>query len=217
MNSLTTEPPRSILIGKQKVRHTVALLISARLTLLKQDQVHANVRIVHGKARSNGSDVSDTEYPAVPIPAYLVDEASSNDSYRASQPSSLRSWVPESVGTPDTQRTSVTSRPGSKGTDLIAPIPRLPVSISNNTSVGSRSDAGHSSTPSVDNEITPVPQPSVERDNAPEFKSDGADQAKPKVETVAEDDIGNAVLLKRGKRKVTTQKYILTAGLIAVK
>ncbi|EWZ85300.1 hypothetical protein BFJ70_g590 [Fusarium oxysporum] len=198
MNSLTTEPPRSILIGKQK------------------DQVHANVRIVHGKARSNGSDVSDTEYPAVPIPAYLVDEASSNDSYRASQPSSLRSWVPESVGTPDTQRTSVTSRPGSKGTDLIAPIPRLPVSISNNTSVGSRSDAGHSSTPSVDNEITPVPQPSVERDNAPEFKSDGADQAKPKVETVAEDDIGNAVLLKRGKRKVTTQKYILTAGLIAV-
>jgi chitin synthase len=69
----------------------------------------------------------------------------------------------------------------------------------------------------VDNEITPVPQPSVERDNAAEFKSDGADQAKPKVETVAEDDVGNAVLLKRGKRKVTTQKYILTAGLIAVK
>jgi chitin synthase len=111
----------------------------------------------------------------------------------------------------------VISRPGSKGTDLIAPIPRLPVSISNNTSVDSRSDAGHSSTPSVDDEITPVPQPAAERDAVPQFKSEGAEQAKPKVETVAEDDVGNAVLLKRGKRKVTTQKYVLTAGLIAVK
>lgn len=153
----------------------------------------------------------------MPIPAHLADETSSNDSYRASQPSSLRSWVFEPVGTPDTQRTSVTSRPGSKGTDLIAPIPRLPISISNNTSVGSHSDAGHSSTPSVDDEITPVPQPSAERDNTPEFKSDGAEQAKPKVETASEDDVGNAVLLKRGKRKVTIQKYVLTAGLIAVK
>ncbi|PNP85459.1 hypothetical protein FNYG_01288 [Fusarium nygamai] len=199
MTSLKTNPPRSILIGKQK------------------DQVHANVRIGYGKARSNGSDVSDTEYPVVPIPAYLTDETSSNDSYRASQPSSLRSWIPESVGTPDTQRTSVASRPGSKGTDLIAPIPRLPASISNNTSVGSHSDSGHSSTPSVDDEITPVPQPSVERGLSPEFKSDRSEQVQPKVETVAEDDVGNAVLLKRGKKKVTTQKYFLTAGLIAVK
>ncbi|KAF4443181.1 hypothetical protein F53441_11490 [Fusarium austroafricanum] len=205
--SVQPETARSILIGKQK------------------DQIHAqaNAKLVvnNGKVRSNASDASD-DYPTVPIPAYLAEDvASSADSYNASRAPSRSSWTQESVGTPATA--PGTPAPASviggatetKPHDLIAPIPRLPLSINNNRNSNNSSDAGESSIPELD-EIAPVPEPQAERnDAAPEFKNNGADATKPGVDVAAEPEVDQAVLLKRGKRKVTTQKYILTAGLIA--
>lgn len=106
----------------------------------------------------------------------------------------------------------------TKPHDLIVPGARLPLSFSNCGS-SNASEAGRPSTPSADNDITPVPQPFARQhdDAAHEFKNNGADAAKPKVDVSAEDDVDQAVLMKRGRRKVTTQKYVLTAGLIAVK
>ncbi|KAI6762462.1 hypothetical protein HG530_008442 [Fusarium avenaceum] len=206
--SLQPETARSILIGKQK------------------DQVHAqsNAHLVvnNGKGHSDASDASD-DYPTVPIPAYLAEDvASSADSYNASRAPSRSSWTQEWVGTPAT--TPGTPAPASviggaietKPHDLIAPIPRLPLSISNNRSSNNSSDAGEPSIPELD-EIAPVPEPQAERNNAaPEFETNGADNTKAEVDVAAEPEVDQAVLLKRGKRKVTTQKYILTAGLIAV-
>ncbi|CAG1975323.1 unnamed protein product [Fusarium graminearum] len=200
MASLHAGTARSILIGKQK------------------DQVHAHSKLIHhGKTSSNGSDVSETELPTPPLPAYIVDEASSSSSH---PPSPRSSWGPESVGTPDTNTPAPASVSGSAATkphDLIVPGARLPLSFSNCGS-SNASEAGRPSTPSADNDITPVPQPFARQhdDAAHEFKNNGADAAKPKVDVSAEDDVDQAVLMKRGRRKVTTQKYVLTAGLIAV-
>ncbi|KAM0393117.1 hypothetical protein ACHAPZ_010582 [Fusarium culmorum] len=182
------------------------------------DQVYAHSKLIHhGKTSSNGSGVSDTELPTPPLPAYIVDEASSSSSHA---PTLRSSWGLESVGTPDTNTPAPASVSGSAATkphDLIVPVARLPLSFSNCGS-SNTSEADRPSTPSVDHDITPVPQPFAHQhdDAAHEFKENGADAAKPKVDVSAEDDVDQAVLMKRGKRKVSTQKYVLTAGLIAV-
>ncbi|KAF7557785.1 hypothetical protein G7Z17_g425 [Cylindrodendrum hubeiense] len=197
-----------------------SVLLMEKQKMQARSQAHAQL-VSHGNSLSKDSDLSESGvYSFLSRSARMSDEVlSSVDSYRASQPVSSRSsWGQMSIETPATSPppASVIGPIETKPQDLINPVPQLPLSIRNNrSSDDSGSNTRGSSSVSV-NEITTAPEPaSRQHNNAnPQVRDDTTSQ--PKAEVAIEADDEHTSLIKRGKRKVSIQKYTMAAGLIAV-
>lgn len=118
------------------------------------------------------------------------------DTHLSAQPHSTRGWFEPTA-------------PAEK--HLITSPPRLPERAARRRSHESFDDTTAESSPRVADVITASREP-------PARLAEGTDTTQaPKVEVDTEAQVQTLALEKRGKRKVTRQKYIMTAFLISVK
>ncbi|UKZ75004.1 hypothetical protein TrVFT333_002676 [Trichoderma virens FT-333] len=111
---------------------------------------------------------------------------------------------------------SVISPIEPKPQDLITPVPRLPVSFSNRSD-NNPDDGSVQSSPSVlEIAAEPTPAPASHRRQPPAPQVEDNTTLQPKGEIITEENVEHTTLMKRGKRNVTAQKYIMTASLVSV-
>ncbi|KAH6893421.1 hypothetical protein B0T10DRAFT_527822 [Thelonectria olida] len=122
---------------------------------------------------------------------------------------SRSSWSQTSTDTPGTTTAaaSLTSPAETKPQDLITPQPQLPVALIGRSG-DDLGDGGRRSSPSVLETAPDQPQ-------APALQVEDISASQPKAEIATEEGVEHTTLTKRGERKVASQKYIMTASLIA--